>query len=182
MRLGRLAIAGAAVLMAATGCTSARTPIASSVGPTGRSLLNTAAPTNSFACQVTRSEASAVPPSAIPAAGVPPVPYVRDWYGNSALWVRLPIGAGLPAQYDPTLNTLATKFPWWRIVSGELTITGQRLDGPTGGFKAQIGSPGEYGDMGFDPSYLLWPSPGCWLLTGTVAGRSLTLTVRVVRV
>jgi len=79
------------------------------------------------------------------------------------------------------LKTLATKFPWWRAVNGALTITGRRLDGPTGTFNAQIGSPGQYGGIGFDPSFLLWPSTGCWQITGTVAGRSLTVTLRVVK-
>ena len=179
MRLARCAIAGAAVLMAATACTSARTPIASSAGPASPT---TPVPTTSLACQVTRSDANGVPPSAIPTAEAPPVPYVQDWFGNNALWVRLPKDTGLPAQYDPTLKTLATKFPWWRTLNGKLTVTAQRLDGPTGQFQAQIGSPEEYGDIGFDPSYILWPSTGCWRLTGTVAGRSLTVTVRVVRV
>jgi hypothetical protein len=36
----------------------------------------------------------------------------------------------------------------WRTLTGKLTITAQRLDGPTGDFKAQIGSLGQFGDIG----------------------------------
>jgi hypothetical protein len=45
------------------------------------------------------------------------------------------------------------------------------------GFQGQV--PGGYGDFGFTPSGLLWPAPGCWQVTGTIAGHSLTFVTLV---
>jgi len=106
---------------------------------------------------------------------------VKDWYGNDVLWVRLPANGDLPAQHDPSSpDRLVTKYPWWRVQTGALQVTAERLDGPTGDFSASTGDVQAYGDRGFDPSELAWSSPGCWRVTGTVAGRgSLTITVRV---
>ena len=45
------------------------------------------------------------------------------------------------------------------------------------GFQGQV--PGGYGDFAFTPSGLLWPAPGCWQVTGTIAGHSLTIVTLV---
>ncbi|MDN5849867.1 MAG: hypothetical protein L0H63_09570 [Nitrococcus sp.] len=74
---------------------------------------------------------------------------------------------------------LATKFPWWRLRSGDLAVRAIRLDGP-GEFDTVIHN-GAYGDQGFIPSGLRWSTPGCWRLTGEVGGDALTLTVLVDR-
>ncbi len=60
---------------------------------------------------------------------------------------------------------------------GTLTITARRLDGPSAGFHSQI--PDGYGDVGFVPSGLYFPSPGCWQVTGSVANHSLTVVMLV---
>ena len=57
------------------------------------------------------------------------------------------------------------------------TITARRLHGPGTGFHAEI--PEGYGQIGFIPSGLIWPAPGCWQVTGTIAGRSLTFVTQV---
>jgi hypothetical protein len=100
------------------------------------------------------------------------VVWVADWYGNEALWVRLPPTGVLPA--SPELDT---KFPWWRVRSGTLTIDARRLDGPTGAFRADV--PDGYGDLGFQSTRLNWSAPGCWRIRGTVQGRSLEVTAWV---
>jgi hypothetical protein len=128
-------------------------------------------------CPVTRSRPDVRPPAPVnPDALVPgPVPFVRDWYGNNALWVGLPPTGVLPA--DSTPQGLSTKFPWWRVLPGRLTIRAQRLDGPAGAFSADV--PAGYGDLGFQPSGLKWPMTGCWRVTGAVHGTSLTFVVWV---
>jgi hypothetical protein len=130
-------------------------------------------------CPVTKAVRHATPPASIDATGPKPVPYVYDWFGNDALWVRLPLLGNLPAMRDPALGAWATKFPWWRIIPGALTITARRLDGPTGHFSGNPGTVDSYGTAGFDPSYLVWPSLGCWQVTGTVANQSLTIVMHV---
>jgi hypothetical protein len=125
-------------------------------------------------CAITRSGPNVTPPAPIEPT-VLPVPWVRDWYGNDALWVRLPPTGVLPA--EPESPGFGTKFPWWRTLPGKLLVTAQRLDGPTGSFTADI--PDGYGNLGFQVSGLGWSAPGCWRVTGTVQGHSLTFTVWV---
>jgi hypothetical protein len=105
----------------------------------------------------------------------------NGWYGNAALRVAVPTRGVLPAgrPYGSQWpGEWGTKFPWWRLIPGKLTITARRLDGPSAGFHAEIAGPG-YGKLGFQPSGLIWPEPGCWQVTGTVASHSLTIVVRV---
>lgn len=127
-------------------------------------------------CPVTRP----MPHAPAPASPPLPVPYIRGWYGNTGLWVGVPTGGVLPAEHSagtPSPHEWLTKFPWWRAIAGTLTITARRLDGPSAGFHAEV--PGGYGRIGFAPSDLIWPAPGCWQVTGTVAGRSLTFITLV---
>jgi hypothetical protein len=108
------------------------------------------------------------------------VPYISGWYGNAALSVGVPTGGVLPALRaygTPWPDEWGTKFPWWRGIPGTLAITARRLDGPSAGFHTQI--PDGYGTIGFVPSELIWPAPGCWQVTGTISGRSLTFVTRV---
>lgn len=126
-------------------------------------------------------------PITSPLGGVPdvvdfesPVPWVREesgWYGNEALWVSLPpdgVLPSLPSAEDPEL--LDTKFPWWRITAGELTVETAQVDGD----EAIVGSvPSGYGDSGFTPSGLMFSSEGCWQVTGAVSGEELSFVVWV---
>lgn len=105
-----------------------------------------------------------------------PVPY--GWYGNAALWVAVPADGVLPAMLTSQWpGEWGTKFPWWRLIAGDLTITARSLGGPDGEFHGEV--PSGYGKTGFIPSGLIWPKLGCWQVTGTVDGHSLTLVMRV---
>ena len=42
--------------------------------------------------------------------------------------------------------------------------------------------PGGYGETGFQASYVIFPTPGCWEVTGRVADASVTFVTRVVKV
>jgi hypothetical protein len=142
------------------------------VGPSSpRSTLTPPA-----SCPATVGSPQVVPPSPIDPS-VDPAGLPGNWYGSTALWVRLPPRGVLPAQSNGT-NPLATKFPWWRQVRGQLSITAQRLDGPSDGFRSDI--PDGYGDLGFQPTGLVWPSQGCWRVTGSIAGRSLSFVAWVI--
>ena len=80
---------------------------------------------------------------------------------------------------DPD-GTLGMKWPWWRGTRGPLTIEGRRLDGPAGPLRASI--PAGYGQTGFQSSGLMFPTPGCWEVTGRVGAESLTFVTRAVKV
>jgi len=184
-----------AIVVLASGCTGAKQPATPRTSPVTATISTPSATPGSTSatelaqpwitaqppahCPVTRSTPDVRPsPPVNPDALVPsarPVPYVRDWYGNDALWVGLPPTGVLPAYPDP--HGLATKFPWWRALPGRLTIQAQRLDGPTGAFTADV--PDGYGDLGFQVSGLSWGAAGCWRVTGTVHNRSLTFTLWV---
>jgi len=70
------------------------------------------------------------------------------------------------------------KFPWWRAVGGELTIHGLRLDRPAPPLRSDISS---YGPTGFQASGVIFPTEGCWEVTGSAGPTSLTFVVIVVR-
>jgi hypothetical protein len=77
---------------------------------------------------------------------------------------------------------LGMKFGWTRGVSGVLHITGRRLDAPAAPLQSEVG---DDAGGGFEASYLIFPSPGCWEVTATIGDRSdasLTFVTRVEQV
>jgi hypothetical protein len=115
----------------------------------------------------------------VPNPSTLPVPWVDTWYGNEAIWIRLPPGGVLPAMPDPGETTISTKFPWWRVLPGQLTASGVALDGD-GQFSADVRTPSEYGPTGFVPSGLTFDHPGCWRITGSLQGQTLSFVINVV--
>jgi hypothetical protein len=118
------------------------------------------------------------PPRAA-AAQLPPVPPV--FHGNGKLWVKLwPFGVivARPSVIDRD-GSIGIKLPWWRGVSGKLTITGTRLDAPAPPAKADI--PSGYGPSGFQPSGVVFPTQGCWKVTGRVGKARLVFVTLVVK-
>jgi hypothetical protein len=94
-------------------------------------------------------------------------------YGNDALettlWSR-------PVEYD---GSPGVKWWWNRLVAGKLLIGGRRLDAQAPPLRAYIST--YYGDIGFQPVLLAFPTVGCWEVTGSVAGKTLTFVVQVDR-
>jgi hypothetical protein len=72
------------------------------------------------------------------------------------------------------------KFPWWRRAEGRLVIEGQRLDAVAPPLQAHI--PAGYGASGFQAISLIFPTPGCWEVTGRVDDTSLRFVVKVVKI
>ncbi|MGH3601580.1 MAG: hypothetical protein ACRDQH_15115 [Pseudonocardiaceae bacterium] len=82
----------------------------------------------------------------------------------------------LPAQPgEPGGLGWDTKYPWWRVAPGRLSTTARHLEGPTATFAAHV--PTGYGTTGFQSSTAL----GCWQVSATNAGKSLTFTVWIQR-
>jgi hypothetical protein len=104
-------------------------------------------------------------------------------YGNGKLWTTLwPNGTvefrpGGPGFVESD-GSRSMKWPWWRGVRGKLTIEGRRLDGAAPPLRAHI--PAGYGDTGFQSTALIFPTAGCWEVTGRVGDVSLTFVTRVV--
>ena len=100
-------------------------------------------------------------------------------YGNGRLWVTLDANGVLPASGDMIRpdGSIWWKFPWWRMVTGNLTITGHRLDAPAPPLTSTV--PMGYGNIGFQASGVTFPSEGCWQITGEIAQASLTFVTFV---
>jgi len=112
-------------------------------------------------------------------------------YGNAALsvgpfglWpegtvIFKPGGAG----FLTSNGALVMKFGWTRGVPGKLHVTGRRLDGKAGPLRLSAND--GYGDVGFQASYLIFPTPGCWEINARVDEREdsrLTFITRVVKI
>jgi hypothetical protein len=77
-------------------------------------------------------------------------------------FVFRPGGAGF-VDHD---GALGIKFAWDRKKKGQLAVGGRRLDGTASPLRAYLY---DYGDTGFQPVYLVFPTPGCWEVEGRVA-------------
>lgn len=77
-------------------------------------------------------------------------------------------------------GSLCMKFGWQRAVRGPLVITGRRLDASAPALRALIS--GDDGNPGFVATHLIFSTPGCWEVTGRVAGASLTFVTKIVKV
>lgn len=100
------------------------------------------------------------------------------WFGNGTLWTNLwPAGVVLTTPDDIQGDMIAVKVPWWRGVSGKLSITGRRLDAEAGPAREFV--PDGYGDVGFQATSVLLPTPGCWEVQGSVGDASLSFVMWV---
>jgi hypothetical protein len=101
-------------------------------------------------------------------------------------WRNGPLRAGrLPGGgYAATIQSdgsIYTKVGWWRGLSGELVITGRRLDASAPPLFASRHSFG-YGPSGFQPSGLVFPTGGCWKVVGTLPRAKLAFVVKVTKI
>jgi hypothetical protein len=108
------------------------------------------------------------------------------FYGSRELSVSLTWPAGTvvfkPGGPGTVLadGSLSMKFGWQRGVRGVLSIDGRRLDAAAPPLRARI--PRAYGDIGFQATALIFPTPGCWEVTGHCGDASLTFVTRVVKI
>lgn len=131
-------------------------------------------------------------PVTLPNGKAPPAPglgpgVVDTYYGNedgTLFTIPWPEGTVIFARGGPGYagpdGSLAMKWPWRRGVPGNLTIEGQRLDAPAPPPRAEITE--GYGDSGFLPISLIFPTQGCWEITGKVGNVRLTFVTLVIKV
>jgi hypothetical protein len=80
-------------------------------------------------------------------------------------------------------GALGMKFGWTRGVPGKLKISGRRLDGDAPPLRAEVND--AYGDLGFQPTALIFPTPGCWQVHAQVGDRAdsqVTFITKVVKI
>lgn len=151
-------------------------------GPSASGTPTASASAISGPCPVTTAPPVALTPP--PTAGTGPNPALAFFagpnevlYGNDALLVTLPKdGTFHPS--DPQRGLAGgIKLGWWRIAHGDLVIATRRLDAPAVPRSADV--PSGYGDTGFQATGVNFPSAGCWQVSGTVGGKTLTFVVNV---
>ncbi len=123
------------------------------------------------ACPVTRPNGAPPPEGEAPDG---------NYLGNGRLWTVLwPKGMVVvpPDGVEPD-GGLGMKFPWWRgpDVHGALHITGHEL---TLGFAVLADVPDGYGDTGFQASGIVFPTEGCYQVTGRAGGAQLAFVTMV---
>ena len=86
-------------------------------------------------------------------------------------------GPGWPGSIDDD-GSLSIKWFWWRADPGEpLTIDGRRLDAAAPPLSSDI--PDGYSGQ-FQATALVFPTPGCWEVTGQAGKESLAFVTRVI--
>ncbi len=180
MRVHILQLAGSLFMAALIGC-----------GDTSEATQDTTLPTEvecfSGPCLVTLPNGSQPPDEEPPdgarwAHGVTPdrAPVNHE---NGEIWVSLwaegmvVFRPGGPGRIYPA-GGLEMKFPWWRGISGALTIEGRRLDAP--GQLVPHTYDGNQDSIGFVPTSTTFRE-GCWEVTGSVGDASLTFVTLVVK-
>jgi hypothetical protein len=162
----------ASIVISALATTMTVIGIAQDVG--GRS--QTAAVETSIPCAVTPPNGKGPPPQNL-----------NHFYGNDSLAVDLwpdgtivfkPDGGGF-VKRD---GSLGMKFAWWRGVRGELTIDGRRLDKSIAARPRAESQPDTSPEVGWLPPCLIFPTPGCWEMTGRIGAASLTFVTQVVKI
>jgi hypothetical protein len=108
----------------------------------------------------------------------------REDHGNGALWTVLPPNGTIVATREFVLadGSMRIKFPWWgsRRANAHLRISGLSLSRRGQPLRASI-IPGLTRAPHFWASGIIFPTEGCWRVTGTAGDASLTFVVLVVK-
>lgn len=99
--------------------------------------------------------------------------FSRSWYHGDRIWCALaPPYEGRWYAGEPALKVL-----WYSEVPGELRVAGRRLDAQGAALSAEV--PSGYDEVGYQPSSILVPEPGCWEITGSVGEQTLRVVADV---
>lgn len=121
---------------------------------------------------------------------VPPPPHLEHYAGKGGtssyyedgMWVG--VGPGIHYTSADTANflkadgSMAIKFWWTRGdgLEGKVVVFGERLDSDAPPL-AQEDLERQYGSIGFTPLIIIFPTAGCWEITGTTGEHTLTFVV-----
>jgi hypothetical protein len=103
-----------------------------------------------------------------------------DWAHGVLIAGTLPDGGSM-AVTNPD-GSVRVKVGWWRAApGGQLHIRGTRIDAPAPPLGAEVGTVSSYGHEGFVPSATIFPTGGCWRVTGTVGSAGLSFVADVTK-
>ena len=107
----------------------------------------------------------AAPPPDANTAGL-----TTSWWSDGVVWAGVPPpGAHWAARQE------GQKVGWWRGVTGQLNVSGRRLDGASKPLQADILA--GYGNYGFQSSNITIPTAGCWEITARVGDHTFRFVV-----
>jgi hypothetical protein len=143
----------------------------------GSAEAQEASPGEAFKCELTKANGR-YPPTEAWGAG-------SHFYGNESIGIGLgpegrtvtfkPGGSGF-VLWD---GSLRYKFLWAKARL-PMSIEGRRLDAPAAPLRAEINH--EFDDDNFQPSSLVFSTPGCWEITSRVGESTLTFVIKVVKI
>jgi hypothetical protein len=134
-------------------------------------------PGTSFTCELTKANGW-YPPTQAWGRGA-------DFYGNDSIAISLgPEGRTVtfkPGGSGSVLldGSLRYKFLWAKAPL-PMTIEGRRLDAPAPPLRSRISH--DHASNDFQPSSLVFPTPGCWEITSRVGESALTFVIKVVKI
>ncbi|MGI8586529.1 MAG: hypothetical protein ACR2M0_02425 [Chloroflexia bacterium] len=101
-------------------------------------------------------------------------------HGNGTLWTTFPPDGRVPATSN-SVGALETTFGWWEApgITDVLTVQGRRIDAPAPPLLAKIPAGAEGG--GFHQITVVFPTAGCWEITGKAGTAGLTFVVQVIK-
>ena len=108
-----------------------------------------------------------------------------DWHGKLYVGALWPSGTIIFGPHGPGFRfadgSMGMKISWYRApgLRGLLTIRGKRLDAPAAPLRATMWG---HSEAGFQPTTLVFPTEGCWEVTGEVAHTSVTFVTRVIKI
>ena len=107
-----------------------------------------------------------------------------DFYGNESIAIGLgPEGRTIvfqPGGAGSVLPDGALQYKFlWAKARLPMTIEGRRLDAPAPPLRSHVSDDQAYEN--FQPSSLIFPTPGCWEITSRVGVSALTFVVKVVK-
>jgi hypothetical protein len=76
-------------------------------------------------------------------------------------------------------GALGIKLAWNRLKPGKLNVSGRRLDADA---RPARGYLYDQGNLGAQSMYLVFPTPGCWEITGSVGEFSLSFVLYVEKI
>jgi len=117
-------------------------------------------------------------PLTVPNLNPPPGRMFGVPHREGKLWVGV-WASNIVFQKPQADGWIDAKFGWWRGVPGQLTIEAHRLDGEAPPARSDV--PFGYGDAGFQASGVIFPTEGCWEVTGRVGNASLTFVTVVLK-